>query len=61
MHFDVQFATSGDVNTIKIWDLRKQKSIYTIPAHNSVVPDIAYDTTGEFLVSGSFDRTVKGT
>ena len=55
-----EFATSSDDNTVKIWDLRKQKSIYTIPAHNSVIPDVHYDRTGEFLLSCSFDRTIKG-
>lgn len=55
-----QFATSSDDNTVKIWDLRKQKSIYTVPAHNSVIPDVRFDKTGEFLVTCSFDHTVKG-
>lgn len=55
-----QFATGSDDNTVKIWDLRKQKSIYTVPAHNSVVPDVRFDKTGEFLATCSFDHTVKG-
>ena len=56
----IQFATAGDDNTVKIWDLRKQKAIYTIPASNSVVPDVRYDQTGEFLATCSFDHTVRG-
>ena len=56
----LQFATAGDDNTVKIWDLRKQKAIYTIPASNSVVPDVRYDQTGEFLATCSFDHTVRG-
>ena len=31
-----------------------------MPAHSSVIPDIRFDATGEFLVSGGFDRAVKG-
>lgn len=45
---------------MKIWDLRKQKSIYTIPASNSVIPDVRYDSTGEFLATCSFDHSVRG-
>lgn len=58
--FISQFATAGDDNTVKIWDLRKQKAIYTIPASNSVVPDVRYDQTGEFLATCSFDHSVRG-
>lgn len=45
---------------MKMWDLRKQKAVYTVPAHKNVIPDIRFDASGEFLVSGGFDRTVKG-
>lgn len=31
-----------------------------MPAHGNVIPDLRFDGTGEFLVSGGFDRAVKG-
>lgn len=43
-----------------MWDLRRQKAVYTVPAHGNVIPDLRFDETGEFLVSGGFDRAVKG-
>lgn len=53
-------ATGGEDNTCRIWDLRKRKSIYVIPAHTNLVSQVKYERQeGFFLVSCSFDCTAK--
>ena len=40
----------------QIWDIRQQKCIYTIPAHNNIVTSLRYQRgMGDFLVSCSYD------
>ena len=46
-------------NTIKISDLRKQTE-YTIPAHDNLISNIRFEPgKGEWLVSVSFDKSVR--
>mmetsp|Transcript_7291 Transcript_7291/g.17778 ORF Transcript_7291/g.17778 Transcript_7291/m.17778 type:complete len:545 (+) Transcript_7291:70-1704(+) len=66
-----QLATAGDDGTLKIWDLRKRRQFASLPAHSKLVTQLRFeqrdarpsgigDTTGgEYLVSSSFDGTVK--
>eukprot|EP01091_Cochliopodium_minus_P016705 TRINITY_DN6334_c0_g1_i1.p1 TRINITY_DN6334_c0_g1~~TRINITY_DN6334_c0_g1_i1.p1 ORF type:complete len:479 (-),score=124.96 TRINITY_DN6334_c0_g1_i1:37-1473(-) len=55
-----QFATGSADNTIRIYDLRKKKQIYNIPAHHNMISNICYQPLdGKYLVSSSFDKTVK--
>ena len=43
---------------VKIWDLRQQKNIYSIPAHSNIVTSIRYQRgMGDYLVSCSYDST----
>ena len=35
-------ATGSADNTVNIWDLRRRKCIYTIPAHNNLVSHIKF-------------------
>ena len=35
--FSVYVGTGGDDNVVRMWDLRQKKSVYTIPAHTSLV------------------------
>lgn len=37
-----QLATAGEDNTIRVWDIRAAKCIYSIPAHKSVVTTVKY-------------------
>jgi U4/U6 small nuclear ribonucleoprotein PRP4 len=55
-------ATGSDDHAIRIWDLRHTRScIYTIPAHNNLISNVRWDqlTGGEYLLSSSYDQTVK--
>ncbi|CAN6586355.1 unnamed protein product [Malus baccata var. baccata] len=53
-------ATGGEDNTCRIWDLRKRKSIYTIPAHSNLISQVKFEPQdGYFLVTASYDLTAK--
>lgn len=53
-------ATGGEDNTCRIWDLRKRKSLYTIPAHSNLISQVKFEPQeGYFLVTSSFDMTAK--
>jgi U4/U6 small nuclear ribonucleoprotein PRP4 len=55
-----QLATGSDDHTVRIWDLRKKKSIYTIPAHTGLISSLKFQPRdGHFLLTGSFDNTCK--
>lgn len=53
-------ATGGMDNTVKIWDIRKKSLVYTIPAHTNIVTTVMFEKKdGQFLVTSSFDKSVK--
>ncbi|KAK1554257.1 hypothetical protein Q3G72_009800 [Acer saccharum] len=53
-------ATGGEDNTCRIWDLRKKISLYIIPAHSNLISQVKSEPQeGYFLVTGSYDMTVK--
>lgn len=53
-------ATGGEDNTCRIWDLRKKRSLYTIPAHANLISQIKFEPQeGYFLVTASYDMTAK--
>jgi U4/U6 small nuclear ribonucleoprotein PRP4 len=66
-----QIVTGSADNSVMVWDLRQMKSIFTIPAHNSIVSDVRFfsgdirdsesslPVAGTFLVTSSYDKTVK--
>ena len=54
-----QLATASDDHTVRIWDMRKQKGIYTVPAHCSLISSVRFSSSGELLVTASHDATVK--
>lgn len=37
-----QVATAGEDNTIRIWDIRAAKCVYTVPAHNNLITQVKY-------------------
>lgn len=53
-------ATGGEDNTCRIWDLRKRKSLYVIPAHSNLISQVKFEPQeGYFLVTASYDMTAK--
>lgn len=53
-------ATGGEDNTCRIWDLRKRKTLYIIPAHANLVSHVKFEPQdGYFLVTASYDMTAK--
>lgn len=54
-----QLCTSSVDNTVRIWDLRKKKCGYTLPAHSNIITDARYSKSGELIATASFDGTIK--
>ncbi|KAF5941157.1 hypothetical protein HYC85_022324 [Camellia sinensis] len=53
-------ATGCEDNTCCIWDLRKRKSLYIIPAHANIIYQVKFEPQeGYFLVTASYDTTAK--
>lgn len=53
-------ATAGDDHTVIMWDLRKQKCCYTLPAHSALVSVVRFAPhTGEYVLTASYDKTCK--
>jgi WD40 repeat protein len=53
-------ASGGDDNTCIIHELRQQRTLYTIPAHRSLIKSLKYSPiSGEILVTASFDSTLR--
>lgn len=53
-------ASGGEDNTCRIWDLRKRKSVYIIPAHSNLISQVKYEPQeGYFLATASYDMTAK--
>ena len=51
-------------NSIRVWDLRKDKTLFTIPAHKDAICDIQLDKSSgdydnRFALTASFDSTIK--
>ena len=57
---DGQILASGSYdNTIKLWNLIKNKEIRTFKGHSAWVADVAITPNNKSLVSGSYDNTIK--
>lgn len=55
-----QLASGSDDHTVRIWDLRKKKAAYTIPAHSSLISHVRFAPGhGRFLLSTSYDNKAK--
>ena len=49
----------GDVNTLKVWDLRTGEVLRTLEGHTGGVNDVAITPDGKTAVSASSDATLK--
>ena len=56
-----QIATGSGDDTIRIWDMRSLKALYTIPAHVSNVSDVRFFYGDELPPSFSPDVPMNGT
>lgn len=53
-------ATGSEDNTVKIWDLRQRRCIYTVPAHTNLVSTVHFERdNGRYLLTASYDGTCK--
>lgn len=58
--FDVDIcATSGYDGIVRIWDLKDSKCIAQYVGHKSIVPEIHFTKKETFIVSCSFDKTLR--
>ncbi|NJM64118.1 MAG: WD40 repeat domain-containing protein, partial [Oscillatoriales cyanobacterium RU_3_3] len=44
-------------NTIKVWDLKTRKELFTLEGHSDSVKAIAVTADGERAISSSWDNT----
>ena len=63
--YSVVFSSDGKTlasgsadNTIRLWDVKTQKHIYTLTGHNGEIKGLAFTQDGSKLVSGSADGTL---
>lgn len=60
LFFSYQMATGSEDNSVKIWDLRQRKCLYTIPSHTGLVSKVKFQpSNGLYLVTSSYDKTAK--
>lgn len=53
-------ATGAKDGTCVVWDLRVEKPIQLYAQHTRAINSVAFNTWGNFLISGSADGTTKG-
>jgi len=51
-------ATASFDNTVRLWDPQEGRCLFTLAKHTEPVYAIAFHPSGEFLASGSFDRSL---
>jgi WD40 repeat protein len=44
---------------IRIYDFKTGKLLQNLESHTSIINDLCFDESGEYLISGSYDKTVK--
>lgn len=49
-------ATGSEDDFCRIWDLRKRKIVYSIPAHKNLISQVKFEPQeGHFLATSSYD------
>ena len=48
-------ATASGDHTVRLWDLRMRKCLYTIPAQNHMVSDVKFHPSGDLLLTTGYD------
>lgn len=56
---DGKFLAFSASRTICLWDIAKREIVKTFEGHKELVQDIVFSPNGEYLVSGSDDKTVR--
>jgi Prp8 binding protein len=51
--------SQGIDNEIKVWDIKKQKILRTLPGHKDTVTGLSISPDGNFLLSNSMDNTLR--
>lgn len=51
-------ASASFDSTIKLWDVERGESLYTLSDHREPVYSVSFSPSGKYLASGSFDRNV---
>jgi WD40 repeat protein/serine/threonine protein kinase len=55
-----RLATAGGDGTVKVWDTRHGRELFTLEAHpGSAVIDVTFSPDGAHMLTGSFDGTAK--
>ena len=53
-------ASGADDHSVRLWDLRKKKCAYTLPAHSALISHVRFEPNhGRFLLSCSYDNKAK--
>ena len=55
----IALLLSRNGRSVRIWSLKQKRLIYTLPGHVKQVTSIAISRDNKYIVSGSFDCTVK--
>ena len=54
-----RIASSGEDNTIKVWDAATGMEVMTISGHRSPIRSVVFSPDGKEIVSGSSDKAIK--
>lgn len=53
-------ASGSEDNSCIIWELRQQRTLYTLPAHSALVSRVRFaPASGEFLATSSYDGSAR--